>query len=251
LWVPTPAQVELREATVPNLLWGDSAGVAKSFGLRWNGISNCLDIPNYEVLLLRRTYPELEETHLKDMEREALLMNEHGPMEAVYRKGERRLWFENGSFIKAGHCESESDMTKMLSREYDEIIFDEGSTLIPKTMLEISSRARSAKPLVVARGGAFVRTGSNPGGIGALYLKDFYIDRKPDPEEYPDYDPNDYGYIPGRLTDNPYLDVRYEKRLKQLGATRRRQLLAGDWSVFDGQFFAFDSSIHVAALEAR
>jgi hypothetical protein len=185
------------------------------------------------------------------MEREALLLDEHGPMGCVYRKGERRLTFENGAFIKAGHCDSESDMTKMLSREYDHIIFDEGSTFIPKTMLEISSRARSAKPMVTARGGAFVRMGSNPGGIGALHLWDFFIEKKPDIEEYPDYDPTDYGYIPGRLTDNPYLDVKYEKRLKQLGQVRRKQLLEGDWSSFDGQFFALDSSIHVVDMEAR
>lgn len=246
VWLPTPTQVELAESAAPNLLLGGAAGGSKSAGLRHNAYRNCQAIDNYEVLLLRRTFPELESTHLVRMDQDA---DPHrGTITAKYSKGDRTLRFPNGSFIKGGHCESDSDMSKYLSTEYDEIIFDEASTFHPSVMLEISSRARSSKPAVVARGGAFVRYGSNPGGIGALFLKDFFITRTPDPERFPAYRPEDYAFIGAKVYDNPYLDPAYLQRLKQLEPDRRAQLLDGNWDVFVDQFFGgFDPAIHVQA----
>lgn len=244
-WLPTPSQVEVLDSTAPNLLFGGSAGGSKSFGLRWNAYTNCMAIENYEVLLLRRTFPELESTHLIRMDRDA---DKHsGFLPAVYGKQERMLRFHNGSFIRGGHCESESDMSKYLSTEYDEIIFDEASTFKPSVMLEISSRARSSKPAVIARGGAFVRYGSNPGGPGALFLKDFFISRTPDPDRFTGYRAQDYAFIPAKVYDNPYLDPAYVHRLNQLEPDRRAQLLDGNWDVFVDQFFGgFSPAIHVS-----
>jgi hypothetical protein len=244
VYIPTPAQVDLRESHSPNLLWGSGAGVAKSTGLRWDAYHWCRQIPNYEVLLLRRTFPELEETHLLAMSREAASVG------ATYKAGEKRLVWENGSFIKAGHCQDPRDYLKMLSREYDHIIFDEGTTFDRTQILEISSRARSSKPLVEARGGAYVRIGSNPGGPGHVFLKEFFIDKNPSSEEFPDYLPDDYAFMPGLLQDNPYLSPRYLRRLLQLEPARRDQLIDGDWSKFVGMFFdRFSLTQHVVAME--
>ena len=231
LYLPTPAQVELHECRITNLLWGGAAGGSKSHGLRWGLYRNALTIPGYEALLLRRTFPELEKTHLRRMAREAEQLG------ATYLDGKRIMKFPNGSLIEAGHCETEDDAAKYLSSEYDEIAFDEATTFLPSVILEISSRARSSKPAVVARGGAFVRMGSNPGGVGALYLRDAYITKTPDPEEFPKYRPEDHAFIPARLRDNPYLDIDYVNRLEQLPDARQRQLRDGDWDVFEAQFF--------------
>lgn len=251
LYLPTPAGVELHEAKTPNALFGGAAGGSKSHSLRWDLYAWCLKIPNYQALILRRTYPELEETHLLAMEREAEELSSIMPCE--YAGGQqRRMRFENGSFIKAGHCESKSDMKKMLSREYDDIRFDEGTTFETEPIQEISSRARSSKPLVESRGGAFVRVGSNPGGPSHLYLLDHYILRAPDPEEYPRYNPAHYSFIPARVSDNPYLSPRYtEERLDNLTDSRRKQLADGDWSVFGSQFLpSWEPSKHVLDLTA-
>src|SRR5574343_806568 len=124
-------------------------------------------------------------------------------------------------------------------------------------MLEISSRARSSKPAVLARGGAFGRMGSNPGGVGALFLRDFFITQSPDPEQFPRYRPEDYAFIPARLSDNPYLDAEYVNRLEQLPEARQRQLRDGDWDVFEAQFFPEwreekdGRTWHVADLDAE
>ena len=243
LYVPTPAQVELRECKTKKLLWGGAAGGAKSHGLRWDAYFWCRTIPGYEVLLMRRSFPELESTHLLRMERDATALG------ATYRAGERKLQWPNGSFIKAGHCESKSDMTKLLSTEFDDVRIDEGSTFEPVTLKEISSRARTSKPQVQERGGAIVRITSNPGGVGARFLRDAYINKQIDPEEVAQYDPNEYTFIPARIPDNPYLDPSYEKELNQLDPTRRNQLLNGEWGIFEGQFFRdWRTQSHVVSL---
>lgn len=243
LYLPTPAQVELRECRTKKVLWGGAAGGAKSHGLRWDAYYWCEKIPNYEVLLMRRSFPELESTHLLRMEREQHLLG------ASYNGQKRVMTWPNGSFIKAGHCESKSDMQKLLSTEYDDARIDEGSTFEGSLLREIASRARSSKPEVEERGGAFFRTTSNPGGVGAMYLQDAYITKDMDREEFPFYAPEDYTFIPARTVDNPYLDKSYEKELMQLDKTRRQQLLDGEWGVFQGQFFGgFDPSVHVKEL---
>lgn len=245
LYLPTPAQVELRECKTKKLLWGGAAGGAKSHGLRWDAYFWCAQIEGYEVLLMRRTYPELESTHLLRMERDAKVLG------AKYRSQHRMLEWPNGSFIKAGHCESKSDLSKLLSTEYDDIRIDEASTFEGKLIREIGSRARSAKPAVVERGGAYFRLGSNPGGVGALYLRDAYITKSLDLDEFPDYDASEYAFIPAKVSDNPFLDPTYEKELRQLDRGRREQLLDGSWDVFVGQFFAdFSADLHVSAMEA-
>jgi phage terminase large subunit len=96
-----------------------------------------------------------------------------------------------------------------------------------------------------------VRGGSNPGGPGALFLREFFIDKNPSLALFPKYRPNDYAFIPARLYDNPYLDPAYIERLEQLPEARQRQLINGDWDVFIGQFFsAFSPADHVTRLEA-
>ena len=221
IYLPTPAQVELHESKAPNLLWGGSAGGSKTFGLRWDLYKWCQDIPNFRALLLRRTFPELERTHLLDMRKEGGTQKEPGMLGPVayYARGERRMLFENGSFIEAGHCESANDMMRYLSSEYDQICFDEWSTFDEEPIVEISSRARSSNRAVEDRGGAFVRGGSNPGGPGALYLRDHFILGKPDPEDYPRYNP---AFLPV----HPSASLRQPLSLRRLHRKTARHLEA-------------------------
>jgi hypothetical protein len=100
--------------------------------------------------------------------------------------------------------------------------------------------------MVRERGGEYVRIGSNPGGPGHMFLREFFIDKNPDPDEFPDYMPEDYAFMPGLLQDNPYLAPSYLRRLLQLEPGRRNQLIDGDWSTFVGQHFEmFNPAIHV------
>ena len=235
LYLPTPAQVELHESRTRHVLWGGAAGGAKSHGLRWGMYRNCLSIPNYEAVLLRRTFPELEKTHLRRMAKEAPTLG------AEFIESKRLMRFpQTGSILEVGHCDDDKAMSLYLSTEYDEIGLDEASTFEPDQIIELSKRSRSNKPAVKARGGAFVRLTSNPGGPGAMFLRDAYVHQNIDaivPDLMEEFHPEEYEFNSARVTDNPHLNEGYANDLRQMRSARRRQLLDGDWDVFEAQFF--------------
>src|SRR5262252_8310371 len=65
IYLPTPRQVEFHESITKHTLFGGAAGPGKSHALRWDVYTRCLRQPGYEALLLRRTFPELEKTHIR------------------------------------------------------------------------------------------------------------------------------------------------------------------------------------------
>jgi phage terminase large subunit len=234
LYNPTPRQDAFHLSTSPNVLFGGAAGGGKSHCLRWDAYMRCFSQPGYRALLLRRTYPELADTHIERVLMEVAQFKAFG-IAIEYGKTEFKLRFPNGSILQFGHCEDDSTVSKYLSTEYDWIGFDEASTFEERHYLWISSRARSTKPGVQA----LVRCASNPGGVGALWLKKRYIDKDIDFEDDEAYDPNEYEFIPSKLTDNPHLGDDYRKRLLALpSAALRRAYLYGEWDVFEGQEFA-------------
>lgn len=228
LYNPTPRQDAFHMCQAPNALYGGAAGGGKSHCLRWDAYMRCLTVPGYRAIVLRRTYPELADTHIERVVLEAPSIG------ATYAKTDFKLRFPNQAYTQFGHCEDDSTVIKYLSTEYDAIYFDEGSTFEERHYLWISSRARSTKPGVIA----IVRIGSNPGGTGALWLKRRYIDKDIRPDEDPAYRPEDYEFIPARLEDNPYLPDEYRTRLLALPSEAlRRAYLYGEWDAFEGQEF--------------
>jgi hypothetical protein len=111
--------------------------------------------------------------------------------------------------------------------------------------LMISSRARSNKPNVVPK----VMAGTNPGGPQSHWVKSRFIDKNVDLDQYPDYRPEEWVFIPSKLDDNPYLDASYERKLLNLPPEMRKAYRDGDWDIFPGQFFPeWRKSTHVAVL---
>lgn len=249
LYVPTPKQVEFDACPAKYVLYGGAAGPGKSHAARWALYRKALRIPHFEALLLRKTFPELEKTHLRRMSREAELIG------AEFVESKRIMRFPStGSLIECGHMEDAAAVEKYLSTEYDVIVPDEGSTFEPQPLLELSTRARSSKPQVQAEGGAKFWVVSNPGGPASAVLLDFFIDHAPDFDAFPalrtQYDASQWIYIPGTLDDNPYLDPQYEQQLAVLAKWRYEQLRHGDWRVFSGQFFSqWQDRVHVASLD--
>lgn len=243
-FVPLPRQVEAIE-TLENpegptyILIGGAAGGSKSRGLREIGHRECLKHKNFRVLLLRRTYKELDQTHLRDVELEAPEMGADAvPSAKICR-------YPNGSTMQFGHCETAADAVNYLSAEYDLIIFDELVTFEETPVLLISSRARSSKPGVVPR----VMAGTNPGGPQSHWVRSRFIDKTVDREQFPDYDPREWTFIQSKLEDNPYLDRNYERKLLALPPELRKAYRDGDWDIFPGQYFPeWRKATHVKAL---
>lgn len=247
-FAPLPSQAEFERVKAPRKLWGGSAGPGKSFGARRLAYRKALRIKGLNVLLVRKTYPELERTHIKAMRREAAEIG----FEWVESRREAR--FPNGSVIECGHLEDADAVQKYLSAEYDLIIVDEAVQIEPDALMELMSRARTSNPEVIAEGGAEVWLPTNPGGPSHALLKDMHITKTPDTERYPalarSYKPEQWAYIRATLDDNPYLDPDYESlSLSGLRKARHEQLRHGDWDVAEGQFFdMFSARTHVRSV---
>ena len=89
--------------------------------------------------------------------------------------------------------------------------------------------------------------GTNPGGIGHGWTKQFWMD-KVFPDEFIrpiDYRPQ-FAYIPSKADDNPHLDSSYWAMLDTLPLQIRKAFRDGDWNIFVGQAFQeFSEPVHV------
>jgi len=229
LYSPTAKQVVFHEHPARNVLYGGAAGGGKSHALRWDAYMRCLSVPHYRALLLRRTYPELENTHLENVP-----VDQANGLPCEYLKSERKVRFGNGAVLQFGHCEDESAVAKYLSTEYDAIYFDELVTFSEKQFLMIRSRARSTKPGVRPA----IKAGTNPGGPESHWVRRRFIWQDLTPKEDPRYRPEDYAYIAATLDDNPHIDrEEYAANLESLPEELARAYRYGDWDIFPGQYF--------------
>ncbi len=247
-WVPLPKQVAFLDLPGKRKLMAGAVGPGKSKTGRNGAYGLCLTVPNMSVLLTRKTHPELERTHIKEMRRE---QNELG-FKWMEQAGQSR--FPNGSVIECGHLEDEAAVQKYLSAEYDLIILEEAVQYKPDAIMELMSRARTSNEQVKAMGGPWVWMLTNPGGPSHALLEDLFIEQEPDIETYPAmakyYRPEEWSYVHTTLDDNPYIGEDYAAiALSGLRKTRYAQLRHGDWSAADGAFFEiFTKKTHVRSI---
>jgi len=247
-WVPLPKQVAFLALPGKRKLLGGAAGPGKSTVARYGAYRLCLTIPGVSVLLLRKSRPELERTHIRKMRQE-----QHD-LGFTWMEQVKEGRFPNGSVLECGHMEDDASVQKYLSSEYDLIIPEEAVQYPPDPLMELMSRARTSHAQIKALGGPWVWLPTNPGGPSHQLLKSFFIDQSPDTEQYPamatSYQPAQWGYIHATLDDNPYLDPDYEQlSLSGLRKARYAQLRHGDWDAAEGTFFEmFSRATHVRAL---
>ena len=231
-YLPLPRQVEALEAVdqgIPRILIGGARGGAKSHFIRMLHYRQALKYPNFHSLVLRRKFPELEQTHIMRVRKEVPLLG------GIFKETTRTVeWPVTGSITRFGHSQTDDDAENFLSAEYDLISPDELVTFPFSMSMRIFSSLRSAgrdnyTPQIVA--------GTNPGGPEAIWVKQMWIDKELDTDDYPDYDPTDFCFIPSKLEDNPYLDKHYEKTLLLLPPMLREAYRHGSWDVWPGQFF--------------
>ncbi len=247
-YLPLPKQIPFHACKTPNVLFGGAAGVSKSHAARHDAYRNCFAIPEFQAIIMRRTFQELKKNHMRRAAVECKRINDFfGKVVVDYVATEFEIRFtQNDAVIVFGHCQNPGDEEKYLGDEYDAFYPDEIATFLKEQVLGVASRLRSTKPGVAARMGGT----SNPGGTHTRWCVDYFIDHKVDPEEDPAYDPTEWEFIPGRLYDNPYLMdpdgtwSKYEKRLIARGPTRAKQLLLGDWGAVTGQYFEEWSEEH-------
>ena len=243
---PFPKQQQFHASPAKYRLFGGAAGPGKTKALLMEAILQADDHPGANTLLLRRTFPELEQSLLLCFRRDV-------PRELYksFNESKHVVTWQNGSTTRFGYCQSESDVYQYQGAEFLFIGIDELTLFTLRQWQFLTSRNRCPIP------GAFpcMAGATNPGNIGHAWVKSLWIDRQPAPgmENASEYDPGDYDFISARVSDNPVYagDENYLKTLRALPSHLRRAFLDGNWDVFAGQYFDnFDCSRHVLRAES-
>jgi hypothetical protein len=227
-------------------LFGGAAGPGKSKALLMEAILQAHEHANSSTLLLRRTFPELEQSLLLYFRRDV-------PRELYrsFQDAKHVVTWWNGSTTRFGYCAAENDVYQYQGAEFLFIGIDELTLFTLGQWQFLTSRNRTPIPAAFA----CMAGATNPGNIGHAWVKSLWIDRVPAPgmEHSEEYDPADYDFIPARVWDNPIYasDENYLKTLRALPSHLRRAFLEGDWTIFAGQYFdIFLPARHVVRLGA-
>jgi hypothetical protein len=242
---PFAKQAAFHASPAKYRLFGGAAGPGKSKALLMEAIVQADEHPGANTLLLRRTFPELEQSLLlyfrRDVPRE---------LYANFNESKHVVTWPNGSTTRFGYCAAENDVYQYQGAEFLFIGIDELTLFTLRQWQFLTSRNRCPVP------GTFpnMAGATNPGNIGHAWVKSLWIDKQPaGGMENPEcYDPDDYDFIPARVHDNPIYatDDNYLKTLAALPSHLRRAFLDGDWDVFAGQYFdRFDVTRHVTRAE--
>ncbi|MBQ8497152.1 MAG: phage terminase large subunit [Clostridia bacterium] len=235
---PTEKQREFFLSDAKFTAYGGARGGGKSFALRYKLILLCLAYPGIRVLLIRRSYPELRENHIRPL---CEILCGKTPI-AKYRELEKAFDFFCGSHMLLGYLSSHDDLLRYQGLQFDIIAVDEATQIDEEMFLVLCASLRGANSFPKR-----MYLTCNPGGIGHGWVKRLFIDRIYRKGE----NPEDYRFIPASVYDNKALmeqDPDYVKRLEALPEGLRAAWLCGRWDVFSGQFFSeFDERKHVVS----
>lgn len=232
LGTPNEKQLKFLEADKKHVAFGGARGGGKSWAVRVKAVLLCLKHPGIKVMIIRKTYPELQENHIIPLT-EMLHCYDPDPDEhiASYNDSKKHIIFPNGSRILFRYCDNEKDAERFQGTEVDVLFIDEATH---------QSETKSKKLTACVRGvnnfPKRIYYTCNPGGEGHDWVKRLFIDRNFRELE----NPEDYMFIQSLVTDNLALmlsDPDYIKQLQSLPPKLRDAWLNGNWDIFAGQFF--------------
>ena len=233
----TKKQESFINADADEVLFGGAAGGGKSYGQIVDAFLYALKYPGSKQIIFRRTFPELD----KSIIRTALELYPNTVFK--YNSSSHTGKFVNGSILDFGYCDSEKDVYKYQSAEFDVIRFDELTHFTEDIYIYLLSRLRGANDFPKS-----VKSSTNPGGVGHSWVKERFIDIG-EADVVHEFDNGNRIFIPSKVQDNQFLmakDKGYVKRLENLDEKNKKALLYGDWDIFDGQFFEeFDRNVHI------
>lgn len=228
LYVATEKQEEYHSRTEPNVLFWGGRGSGKSMCGRWDAHMRALSYPGFTYCILRRTYPELQRSHLVHINRE---MRQLG---GTFHNTDRIASYPNGSRGFFSHCATDDDVLNLLSAEFALMVFDELSTFEWEMFTKLAASVRVPVDSTLT---AMVRGLTNPLGPSAGKIIEYFVDKTVDLEEDPDYNPNDWYSIHANLIDNPHLDqIQYRKRFSGLPAHVRKAWVDGEFVLENALF---------------
>ena len=226
---PSPKQKLFLIDTHRHVAFGGARGGGKSWSVRIKSIILAFKHKGIRICIIRRTYPELIENHIKPL-REMLQCGAKNSV-AKYNDSRKELKFANGSEILFRYCNAEKDLDNFQGVQFDIIFFDEATQLKQEWITKICACVRGVNDFPK-------RTyyTMNPGGASHGYFKRLFIDKVYENGEYAE----DYSFIQSLVTDNKALmesNPEYIKQLEALPPKLREAWLNGRWDVFEGAFF--------------
>lgn len=223
---PQPKQILFLTDIHRYIAFGGARGGGKSWSVRTKAILLALRYPGIKILIVRRTYEELEKNHVDYLKP---IICDSGIAE--YNQTKKRFTFFNGSTIQLGYCSNDKDAQQYQGQEYDVIFFDEATQLTEMQLKMILACNRGPDPNIPKR--AYFTC--NPGGPSHNYIKRLFIDREYQGKEKAE----NYSFIQSKVEDNKYLlqDDSYISFLETLPPKLRAAWREGRWDIFEGQFF--------------
>lgn len=225
---PNPKQEQFFKARARYIAYGGARAGGKSWAMRVKFVQLCLRYSGIQILLLRRTLPELNENHVKPLN--IMLKGV-----ARYNKQEKVFLFPNGSNLKLGYCANEADVLQYQGQAYDVTGLEE-ATMFTEFQYDCIRESTRSSGLMKEQFSPRMYLTMNPGGVGHHWVKRLFIDRIYKEKERPE----DYIFIPAKVYDNTAFmerDPDYVAQLESLPEKRRKMMLLGDWSSVEGAFF--------------
>lgn len=210
-----PKQERFYNSTAKYTAYGGARGGGKTHAVRVKAVAGALLYPGIRILIIRRTYSELQHNHI-----EPILKMIPQPQVGVYNIQLHQIYFTNGSTIIFGHFNSyNSAFQEYQGQEYDWIFIDEATQFTEQEFRLLGGCLRGVNEFPKR-----MYLTCNPGGVGHRWVKRLFVDRdfKTDCENAEENeDPNDYEFIQATVDDNTALMKSeggrdYLKQLSQL-----------------------------------
>lgn len=212
--------------------FGGARGGGKSFAVRMKAVLLCLNYPGIKVMIVRKTYPELQENHIMPM---ITQLNCYAPNKkdkiASYNDSKKHIVFPNGSRILFRYCDNDKDAEKFQGTEVDVLFLDEATHQTEERMKKLIACVRGVNDFPKR-----IYMTANPGSVGHQWFKRLFVDKRYDAGETP----GDYTFIQSLVTDNQALmdeNPDYIRQLEALPPKLRKMWLEGDWNAAEGMFF--------------
>lgn len=224
---PYPKQEEFFKANTSRIAYGGARGGGKSWAMRTKFILLAISKKGIQILLLRRTFPELRENHILPLQKALHKI-------ATYKESTKEFIFKNGSRIKLGYCLNESDILQYQGQAYEVIGMEEATQFTYMQYIALTESNRLSGNVENFQPRMYFTC--NPGGVGHEWVKRLFIDRNYKEGEKSE----DYTFIPSTVYDNDYIiskNPEYIRTLEALPPLRKKAMLYGDWDAFEGQYY--------------